>query len=82
MSQEEIIQLLFCDNQFIREWKLQLFVFIVSVAGPPDTEDPFDGNRDDPVFMDTNEGASSSQDSDQSSSKYHEIHYVKESRQM
>ncbi|XP_029342841.1 probable 3',5'-cyclic phosphodiesterase pde-1 isoform X7 [Acyrthosiphon pisum] len=37
------------------------------VAGPPDTDDPFDGNRDDPVFMDTNEGASSSQDSDQSS---------------
>ncbi|XP_060856383.1 dual specificity calcium/calmodulin-dependent 3',5'-cyclic nucleotide phosphodiesterase 1-like isoform X2 [Metopolophium dirhodum] len=37
------------------------------VAGPPDTEDPFEGNRDDPVFMDTNEGASSSQDSDQSS---------------
>eukprot|EP00102_Acyrthosiphon_pisum_P002972 XP_001944968.2 PREDICTED: calcium/calmodulin-dependent 3',5'-cyclic nucleotide phosphodiesterase 1C isoform X1 [Acyrthosiphon pisum] len=39
----------------------------VIVAGPPDTDDPFDGNRDDPVFMDTNEGASSSQDSDQSS---------------
>ncbi|CAH1731872.1 unnamed protein product [Aphis gossypii] len=39
----------------------------VIVAGPPDTaEEPFDGNRgDDPVFMDVNEGASSSQDSDQ-----------------
>jgi len=52
------------------------FIFIVSVAGPPDSEDPFaEGNRDDPVFMDTNEGASSSQDSD-NSSKYHEIRYV------
>jgi len=64
-------------KNLFRELKLQLFVFIVPVAGPPDTDDPFDGNRDDPIFMDTNEGASSSQDSDQSSSKYHEIHYVK-----
>ncbi|XP_026816412.1 calcium/calmodulin-dependent 3',5'-cyclic nucleotide phosphodiesterase 1-like isoform X2 [Rhopalosiphum maidis] len=39
----------------------------VIVAGPPDSEDPFDGNRDDPVFMDTNEGASSTQDTDQNS---------------
>ncbi|XP_025190950.1 calcium/calmodulin-dependent 3',5'-cyclic nucleotide phosphodiesterase 1-like isoform X2 [Melanaphis sacchari] len=39
----------------------------VIVAGPPDSEDPFDGNRDDPVFMDTNEGTSSTQDSDQNS---------------
>ncbi|KAL5237763.1 hypothetical protein ACI65C_005173 [Semiaphis heraclei] len=39
-----------------------------SVAGPPDSEEPFvDRNRDDPVFMDTNEGASSSQDLDQNS---------------
>jgi len=57
----------------IEELKLQLCVLIVSVAGPPDPEDPFDGNRDDPVFMETNEGASCSQDSDQNSSKYHEI---------
>lgn len=48
------------------------------MAGPPDTaEEPFDGNRgDDPVFMDVNEGASSSQDSDQNPSKYHEIQYI------
>lgn len=45
------------------------------MAGPPDSEDPFDGNRDDPVFMDTNEGASNTQDSDQNSSKYHKIQY-------
>lgn len=52
------------------------------MAGPPDSaEEPFDGNRgDDPVFMDVNEGASSSQDSDQNSSKYHEIQYTCELR--
>jgi len=77
MSREDsIYNYCFVITNSFRELKLQLFVFIVSVAGPPDTEDPFEGIRDESVFMDTNEGASSSQDSDQSSSKYREIHYV------
>jgi hypothetical protein len=49
---------------------LTLFVFVVSVAGPPDSaEDIAARNKDDSVFMD--EGTSGSHDYDQNTSKYH-----------
>jgi len=46
---------------------------LVSVAGPPasDSSDDPSGNRDDPVFIDDNEGTIGSQDCDQNTSKYH-----------
>lgn len=40
------------------------------MAGPPDTDDGAHGHRDDPVFMELNEGATGSQDFDQNTSKY------------
>jgi len=51
--------------------------YLISVAGPPASDlsdDPY-GNRDDPVFIDDNEGAIGSQDCDQNTSKYHNIGY-------
>lgn len=51
---------------------LTRFVFFVTVAGPPDSADDIAArNKDDSVFMDVNEGASGSHDSDQNTSKYH-----------
>lgn len=40
------------------------------MAGPPDNEDSANGNRDDPVFMEVNEGSSNLQDSEQNTSEF------------